>query len=76
MNISEIKNAVDGGLVVNWANGAYIVIRDRLGRYLIKCIHNSDCIGLTNLAGDKLNGNECDFFTTADAGVIYGAAKQ
>lgn len=62
MTLTEIKNAVDAGQVVHWANEAYVVMKDRLGRYLIHCVLNDSCIGLTNLAGDQMNGGEADFF--------------
>lgn len=64
MNIAEIKEAINTGKKVYWNNYAYEVREDSKikGRYLIVCVLNNDCIGLTNVAGDKLNGNETDFF--------------
>ena len=60
MNIQEIKDAVDTGKTVNWSSLMYVVIKGKSG-YLIKCISNDSCVGLTNLAGDELNGDEKDF---------------
>lgn len=62
MTIQEIKQAVDAGKTVNWVNGLYEVRKDRYSRYLIVCTSNGYTIGLTNLAGDKLNGEENEFF--------------
>ncbi len=75
MNISEIKQAVDAGLPVKWASGAYDVIRDKLGQYLIVCNLNYHTIGLHGRRGtpheNVLNGEEGDFYIhtpTAAAG--------
>lgn len=62
MTIQEIKTAVDQGKTVHWASGMYKVVKDKNNDYLIKCTSNGSCVGLTNLAGDKLNGNKKDFF--------------
>ena len=61
MDIQEIKQAVDDGYVVRWANRNYTVKRDRIGQYLIVC-DNGYCVGLTNMAGDRLNGRPDQFF--------------
>lgn len=62
MNIQQIKSSVERGTPVYWSNTGYKVIRDNLGQYLITSLFGS-CIGLTNLSGDKLNGQESEFFT-------------
>lgn len=62
MTIAEIKEAINAGKRVCWSNPAYNVIKDSKGQYLIECSFNGHCIGLTNLAGDRLNGNEDEFF--------------
>lgn len=62
MTIKEIKTAVDQGKTVYWASGMYEVVKDKNNDYLIKCESSGSCIGLTNLAGDKLNGKQEDFF--------------
>lgn len=62
MNLEQIKQAVDAGRRVCWASPAYEVIRDSLGRYLIRCTANDDCIGLTHRDGVTLNGNPEHFF--------------
>ena len=61
MTITEIKQAVNNGNKVQWVTPAYRVIKDRIGQYLIVCLLNNHCIGLTNLEGDRLNGDESDF---------------
>ena len=62
MTLEEIKAAVDSGKPVRWSNDAYHVIKDNLGQYLIVCQLNDHCIGLTNMAGDVMNGKEEQFF--------------
>lgn len=46
-SIDEIKAAVNCGEVVYVNSKAYQVIKDRLGQYLIKCLLNDYCVGLT-----------------------------
>ena len=62
MTESEIKQAVDEGKTVHWSSEAYVVIKDSKGQYLIKCIPNNHCIGLTWADGKTLNGKEEDFY--------------
>jgi hypothetical protein len=62
MNIAEIKVAVDAGQNVRWSNDGYHVTRDTLGQYLITFQANQHCIGLTNRAGTRLNGQQDEFF--------------
>jgi hypothetical protein len=64
MTIDKIKAAVDIGLNVKWVNDGYDVIRDSLGEYLIIYRPNGYCIGLTNRAGDVLNGKPEDFYVS------------
>ena len=66
MKIEEIKLAVDSGKTVHWVNTDYIVIKDSFGQYLIKYTPDGFCIGLTNRAGDKLNGRPDQFYTAED----------
>ena len=63
MKLNEIKTAVDSGITVNWSNSSYVVIRHfprypDTPEYLIKCITNDHCIGLTWRNGKTLNGKE------------------
>lgn len=60
--ICKIKNAVSRGDKVHWCNDAYEVIKDDYDKYLIKCNLNDTYIGLTNLIGNRLNGDVNDFF--------------
>jgi hypothetical protein len=62
MTLDEIKSAVDQGQIVSWQNSLYVVIKDNLGKYLIKCLQNDDCIGLTWLDGATLNGKPEHFY--------------
>lgn len=62
MNIADIKSVVDAGYPVCWANEAYRVHKDGLGQYLITYLPNGSTIGLTDLSGTRLNGQEADFF--------------
>ncbi len=48
MNLTEIKTAVMAGKTVHWASDAYVVIyAPRIEEFLIKCLLNDHCIGLT-----------------------------
>lgn len=62
MTLDEIKNAVDAGSGVHWKTYGYRVIKDNIGQYLIQCVMNEDCIGLTHRDGVTLNGKPEDFF--------------
>jgi hypothetical protein len=54
----EIKAAVDSGKTVYVDSMAYVVIKDNIPQYLIKCMINDYCIGLTHKDGKTLNGTE------------------
>lgn len=62
MTLTEIKQAVTEGKTVCWATPAYKVILDTVGQYLIICLLNDNCIGLTWQDDATLNGQEEDFF--------------
>nr|WP_306155584.1 hypothetical protein [Roseovarius sp. MMSF_3281] len=62
MTHEDIKAAVDAGETVHWANTGYVVHKDRLGQYLITYVPNGSCIGLTDRGGQRLNGEEAEFF--------------
>ena len=51
--IEDIKNAVDAGKTVLVNNGAYEVIKDSVGQYLIHCISNDNYVGLHGRKGTK-----------------------
>ena len=61
MTLIEIKTAVDKGSTVYWGNVNYVVIKDRFGEYMIKCVDNDHCIGLTHKDGITLNGEQHEF---------------
>ncbi len=62
MNLQQIKAAIAEGKTVCWKSTAYVVIKDNLGQYFIRCNLNQHHIGLTWLDGETLNGEEEDFF--------------
>jgi hypothetical protein len=62
MTFQEIKQAIADGKKVYWMNLGYEVIKDSLGEYLVICLHNNNCVGLTSRDGTKVNGKEKDFF--------------
>lgn len=64
MTLDEIKSAVISGKTVHWCNGLYVVIKDRVGQWLIWCQVNGHCIGLTYQDGETLNGCPGDFYVT------------
>ncbi len=68
MTLEDIKAAVDAGQTVHWANSGYLVQKDRLGQYLITFQSNGSTIGLTDRSGQRLNGDEAQFFIAGPAG--------
>lgn len=62
MTLKEIKQAIAEGETVCWAIPSYRVIRDNIGQFLIICLLNGHCIGLTWRDHITLNGKEHDFF--------------
>jgi hypothetical protein len=67
MKLNEIKEAVLAGKTVHWKNGAYRVTHSpRTNSFLIECVLNGDCIGLTWTNGVTMNGEEKDFFVAAE----------
>jgi hypothetical protein len=62
MTLQEIKDAVLAGKTVRWASKAYVVVHDNVGQWLIKCLINDSCIGLTWRDGVTMNGKEDEFF--------------
>lgn len=63
MTLKEIKKAIEENKDVYWASDIYKVIKDINDNYLIKCIINDYCIGLTHKDKTTLNGKEEEFFT-------------
>ena len=62
MTLEEIKKAVNSGKKVYWSNKGYEIQEDRNGQYLIICLSNNYCTGLTWLNGITLNGKPEEFF--------------
>jgi len=63
MTLSEIKTAINNGKRVYWHHEGYPVIKDGLGQYLIVCLNNQSCWGLTLQDDTTMNEKEDDFFT-------------
>ncbi len=61
MNLQEIKNAVDSGVIVHHHHAGYRVIKGAAG-YMISNVYNNNCIGLTWRNGVTMNGKEADFY--------------
>jgi hypothetical protein len=61
---NAIRQAVDEGKTVYADTLAYRVIKDSIGQYLIFCVLNDYCIGLTARDGVTLNGEV--FFTVKE----------
>lgn len=62
MNLEQIKEAVEAGKIVCWANSSYQVIKDDIGQWLIHRAQNDWTIGLTHQDGTTLNGAESQFY--------------
>jgi hypothetical protein len=56
MNAQQIRDLVDSGKTVYCDTQSYVVIKDSIGQYLIKCLGNDYCIGLTHRDNVTLNG--------------------
>lgn len=66
MELHEIKAAIDAGHVVHWVSSLYSVVKGG-GQYFIKCEKNNDCIGLTWLDGETMNGKPDQFYMERQA---------
>ena len=63
MTLQEIKTAVLANQTVHWANTLYVVkYAPRIDEFLIYCLLNDTCIGLTWQDGVTMNGREDQFF--------------
>ena len=62
MDLQAIKQAIKNNKTVCYKNNAYIVIKDNIGQYIIKCTINGYCIGLTWRDGVTVNGQPSDFY--------------
>tara|TARA_R110000868_G_scaffold308380_1_gene569889 strand:- start:159 stop:356 length:198 start_codon:yes stop_codon:yes gene_type:complete len=62
MTAQEIKTAVDNGKNVHWINSNYIVTKDNLNQYFVKCIDNNSLVGLTYKNGITLSEDENKFY--------------
>lgn len=61
MTLQEIKQAVQQGKTVHWANEGYRVLRDKFNQWFI-VFHTGNAIGLTWQDGVTLNGKEHEFY--------------
>ena len=62
MTLQEIKTAVDSGRRVCWSNPGYEVVHDDCDQWLIRCVGNGGCVGLTKTDGVTMNEKEVSFF--------------
>jgi hypothetical protein len=62
MNLAEIKEAIKNRNRVFWKSEIYEILKDINGQYLIKCLPNKSCIGLTWTDETTLNGEEDEFY--------------
>lgn len=62
MTLQEIKDAVESGKTVHWSHEGYVVIKDRIGQWLIHCLSNDNYIGLTWQDGVTMNGRPEQFY--------------
>lgn len=62
MQLEEIKSAIEAGRKVFWKNSAYEVIKDSAGQWLIRCVYNDNCTGLTRADGVTMNGYPAEFY--------------
>ncbi|MCI5041909.1 MAG: hypothetical protein MRY81_19765 [Donghicola eburneus] len=76
MTLEEIKAAIDANQTVNWANIGYRVHKDSLGQYLITFEPNGSTIGLTDRSGQRLNGEEAEFFVAGPEGGAENSGGQ
>ena len=51
MSLDDIKTAIYNGYRVHWKSNNYLVLKDKIDQYLIKCLSNSYCVGLTRSDG-------------------------
>ena len=62
-NVDEIIKAVSEGKTVHVGKDNYQVVKgNKFTPYLIKCLDNDYCIGLTWLDGETLNADLKDFY--------------
>lgn len=73
MNLEEIKTAVRAGKTIHVGNTAYCVnlhtFPNGEEQWLIRCVQNDYCIGLTWADGVTMNGKPEDFFVCEPAPV-------
>jgi len=60
--IRKIKQLVDSGVKVYSGNVGYVVHKDYIGQYLITFSSNEYTTGLTDRAGERLNGSDFFYF--------------
>ena len=62
MKLQEIKDAVNNGKTVHWANEGYKVKRWQGDHWVVVCTHNDHAVGLTRVDGITMTHNEAEFF--------------
>ena len=61
LSLGDIESAIFNGYTVHWKNKNYRVIKDKIGQYLIKCLSNNYCVGLTRSDGTLIEDPK-DFY--------------
>ena len=52
MTLQEIKDAINSGQTVHWANSLYEVVHDSLDQWLVVCTDNGYTTGLHSKSGE------------------------
>ena len=62
MTLEQIKQAVEAGKTVHWASDNYVILKDKLGQWLVHSTCNDCFWGLTWLDGVTVNGTPEQFY--------------
>ena len=62
MTLQEIQSAVLAGQKVHWKTGAYEIVHDKIGQWLVVCRSTGGCWGLVWADKTTMNGKPWDFF--------------
>ena len=62
MTLQEIQSAVQAGQKVHWKTGAYEIVHDKIGQWLVICRETGGCWGLVWADKKTMNGKPWDFF--------------
>jgi hypothetical protein len=62
MTLQEIQSAVLAGQKVHWKTGAYEIVHDKIGQWLVVCRSTGGCWGLVWADKTTMNVKPWDFF--------------